>query len=127
LQQPPGRSDVLAIALLRAQGDLFSAPRMPWTWICFILLILALLALDLFVLHRKAHIVGVKEALGWSAFWISLGLLFSVFVYFGYQHHWLGLGLTHDGQIKVDPVDHVKLEGHKAAVKFLTATSSRRA
>ena len=35
----------------------------------------ALLALDLGVFHRKAHVVGVKEALGWSAVWIALGLL----------------------------------------------------
>jgi tellurite resistance protein TerC len=92
----------------------------PWMWIGFILLILGLLALDLGVLNRKAHVIGVKEALGWSAFWISLALAFSVFVYFGYQKHWLGLGLAHDGSVKIDPVDHVKLEGHTATVKFLT-------
>src|SRR5215207_4053864 len=93
---------------------------MIWIWIGFVLLILALLALDLGVLNRKAHVIGVKEALGWSAFWISLGLLFSVFVYFGYQKHWLGLGLAHDGTIAIDPVDKVKMEGHTATVKYLT-------
>jgi tellurite resistance protein TerC len=66
---------------------------MLWIWIGFVLLILFLLALDLGVLNRKAHVIGVKEALGWSAFWIALGLLFSTFVYFGYEKHWLGLGL----------------------------------
>ena len=40
--------------------------------------------------------VRVKEALGWSAFWISLGVLFSTFIYFGYENHWLGLGMTVD-------------------------------
>jgi tellurite resistance protein TerC len=93
---------------------------MIWIWIGFVVLILALLALDLGVLNRKAHVIGVKEALGWSAFWISLGLLFSVFVYFGYQNHWLGLGMAHDGSIAIDPVDKVKLEGHTATVKYLT-------
>ena len=36
-----------------------------------------MLALDLGVFHRKAHVVGVREALGWSAVWIALGLAFS--------------------------------------------------
>ncbi|MEA2708009.1 MAG: tellurite resistance protein TerC [Phycisphaerales bacterium] len=93
---------------------------MIWIWIGFVLLILSLLALDLGVLNRKAHVIGVKEAIGWSAFWISLGLLFSVFVYFGYQQHWLGLGRAADGTIAIDPVDKVKLEGHTATVKYLT-------
>jgi tellurite resistance protein TerC len=92
---------------------------MIWTWVGFILLILGLLALDLGVLHRKAHVIGVKEALGWSAFWISLALLFSVFVYFGYEHHWVDLGLTSDGHTAMDPVDKTPMHGHTAAVKYI--------
>ena len=34
--------------------------------------------------------------MGWSGFWIGLGLAFAVFIYFGYERHWLGLGLTPD-------------------------------
>jgi TerC family integral membrane protein len=70
---------------------------MPFIWIGFIVLILALLALDLGLLNRKPHVIGVKEALGWSAFWISLGLLFSIFVYFAYENHWMGLGMPPAG------------------------------
>ena len=69
---------------------------MIWIWLGFILFILLLLALDLGVFNRKAHVISVKEAVGWSAVWIALGLSFSVFVYFGYEHHWLGLGSTVD-------------------------------
>ena len=36
------------------------------------------------VFHRKAHVVQVKEALVWSAVWITLGLAFVVLVYHGY-------------------------------------------
>ncbi len=54
----------------------------PWLWIGFTLVVLALLALDLGVFHRKAHAVGWREALGWSIFWIALSLLFNVGVYF---------------------------------------------
>jgi tellurite resistance protein TerC len=87
---------------------------MAWIWSGFILLVLSLLALDLGVFHRKAHVVHVKEALGWSAVWIALGLAFSVFVYFGYEHHWLGLG-SH-----VDAVDGTINNGSTATVKYLT-------
>ncbi|MBY0308094.1 MAG: TerC family protein, partial [Phycisphaerales bacterium] len=51
------------------------------------------LALDLGVFHRQAHEVKMKEAVGWSAVWVTLGLAFSVVVYFAYQGRWLGLGL----------------------------------
>jgi tellurite resistance protein TerC len=44
-----------------------------WIWLGFILFVLLMLALDLGVFHRKAHVVRTKEALGWSAVWISLG------------------------------------------------------
>jgi tellurite resistance protein TerC len=87
---------------------------MIWIWVGFVLLILALLALDLGVFHRKAHVVSVREALMWSAVWISLALVFSVFVYFGYENHWLGLGAA------VDPVDGTLNDGTRATVKYLT-------
>jgi len=38
--------------------------------------------LDLFVLNRKAHVIGIGEALKWSALWVSLALAFNVLVYF---------------------------------------------
>ncbi|MEU8276743.1 TerC family protein [Microbispora bryophytorum] len=42
--------------------------------------ILAMLAVDLFA-HRRAHVVGVREALAWSGVWIALGLSFGVVVW----------------------------------------------
>ena len=51
-------------------------------WILFNVFVLAMLALDLGVFHRKAHEVKVKEALAWSAVWIALALLFNVGIYF---------------------------------------------
>ncbi len=57
----------------------------PLLWIGFTLFVLAMLAVDLGVFHRKAHAVGVREAFGWSVFWIALSLLFNglVWVCFG--------------------------------------------
>lgn len=56
-------------------------------WIAFNIFILAMLAIDLGVFHRKAHVVGLREAAIWSALWISLSLLFNagVFVVMGSQ------------------------------------------
>ena len=87
---------------------------MLWIWLGFLAFILVLLALDLGVFHRKAHVVSVREALGWSAVWITLGLLFSAFVYFGYEGHWLGLGTA------VDAVDGSINDGKSATIKYLT-------
>jgi tellurite resistance protein TerC len=87
---------------------------MFWIWAGFIALVLAFLALDLGVFHRKAHVVKTREALGWSAVWIAMGLLFSVFVYFGYEHHWMGMGL------KPDAVDRQINDGSSAAIKYIT-------
>lgn len=51
-------------------------------WIGFNLFVLLMLALDLGVFHRKAHVVKTKEALLWSAVWIAMALLFNLGVYF---------------------------------------------
>lgn len=95
---------------------------MLWlVWTLFIVFVLGLLALDLGVFHRKAHVVSVKEALGWSAVWIALGLSFSVFIYFGYENHWLGLGMTPDAVEKSAefPMGRPN-DGHAAVVKYVT-------
>jgi TerC family integral membrane protein len=53
-----------------------------WLWVGFNLFVLALLALDLGVFHRKAHAVSVREATIWSVIWISLSMLFNLGIYF---------------------------------------------
>jgi tellurite resistance protein TerC len=63
---------------------------MPWYWIAFLGLIVALLALDLGVLNRKAHVPTTREALGWSALWISVGVAFSGVVYLLYEKGLVG-------------------------------------
>lgn len=50
----------------------------PIWWVAFNALILTLLALDLGVFHRRGHAVGVREALTWSAIWVSLAIAFGV-------------------------------------------------
>lgn len=87
---------------------------MIWIWVGFIAFVLFMLALDLGVFHRKSHVVNTKEALSWSAVWILLGLSFSVFVYYAYESHWLGLGMAEDS------VDGMINDGQSATLKYLT-------
>jgi tellurite resistance protein TerC len=56
-------------------------PGQLWQWVGFNAFVLAMLALDLFVLHRKPHAVRFKEAIGWSLFWIALAVLFGIGVW----------------------------------------------
>ena len=48
----------------------------------FVVFIAAILVLDMLVIDRKAHVVSIKEAGTWTAVWIGLALLFSVFLWF---------------------------------------------
>ncbi len=50
-------------------------------WVLFNAFVLAMLAIDLGIFHRKAHEVPVREAAGWTAVWVSLSLIFNFGVY----------------------------------------------
>jgi TerC family integral membrane protein len=53
-----------------------------WFYAGFTVFVLAMLALDLGVFHRKAHAVRPKEAGTWVAVWITLSLLFATLLLF---------------------------------------------
>src|SRR6476620_6693631 len=59
----------------------------PLQWGFFLALIFAMLALDLGVIHRKEHRVGLREAIVWSLLWTLVALLFNAWIYrrFGAQ------------------------------------------
>lgn len=83
-------------------------------WIAFIAFVLLMLALDLGVFHRKAHVVSIKEAFAWSAVWFTMGMAFSVLVYFAYDGQWFGFGTM------ADNVDGLVNSGATATEKYLT-------
>ena len=87
---------------------------MLWMWIGFSLLVIAMLAIDLGVFHRKDHVVSPKEALIWTGVWIAAALAFSLFVYFAYENHWAGLGND------IDDAVGVPTTGKAAVVKYLS-------
>ena len=78
-------------------------------WLLFLALILALLALDLGVFHRRAHTIALPEALRWSIVWTLVALAFGVVVYFIYDRHWFGRGLA----------EPEALTGAQAATQYL--------
>ncbi|MBJ6111422.1 TerC family protein [Hymenobacter sp. BT523] len=53
----------------------------PLFWLAFTAFVIGLLLLDLLVFNRKAHEIKLREALGWSVFWVTLSLGFNVLVY----------------------------------------------
>lgn len=52
-----------------------------WGWVGFNVVVLAILALDLGVLHRRSEKVSLKEAATWSAVWVALSLCFAFAIY----------------------------------------------
>jgi tellurite resistance protein TerC len=78
-------------------------------WIGFIVLILCLVALDLGVFHRRDREITLRSALGWSSLWISMAMLFMVFVYLLYENNYPWSSL---------PTEH--MDGRSAVMQFLT-------
>lgn len=79
-----------------------------YIWVAFLAFIIAMILLDLGVFHRKAHAISIPEALGWTAFWFALAMVFNVLVYFMYSEG----GLTRPDMA----LEH--LTGKEAALKF---------
>jgi tellurite resistance protein TerC len=58
-----------------------TSPGEPLSWVVFGVVVGGMLALDLGVFHRKAHVVRGREAAIWSLVWIALALAFNLGVY----------------------------------------------
>lgn len=54
-----------------------------WFYAGFLALVLLLLAIDLGVFHREAHVVSFRESLSWSVVWVTVALLFN-YAFFRY-------------------------------------------
>jgi tellurite resistance protein TerC len=85
-------------------------------WIAFIVVVLVLMALDLGVLHREAHVIGIREALIRTAGWVSLALCFNVLVYFMYKHNWFDVARHMTGP----DGEPITISGRAAAIDFFT-------
>ena len=63
---------------------LFPFAEYWWFYAVFLVFVLVMLALDLGVFNRKAHVVSFKEASIWSVVWVTLALIFC-FVFYQYS------------------------------------------
>lgn len=52
-----------------------------WYYAAFTIFVLAMLAIDLGVFHRREHAVSAREAARWSVVWVTLALIFNVLLY----------------------------------------------
>jgi tellurite resistance protein TerC len=66
---------------MESSVQLFPFADYWWFYIAFTGLVLVLLALDLGVFHRRARVVSMREATGWTIFWIALSLAFNFLFY----------------------------------------------
>lgn len=51
-----------------------------WVWAAVLGFIVVMLGVDLFA-HRRAHVIGVREAAAWSGVWVAFGVAFGVIVW----------------------------------------------
>jgi tellurite resistance protein TerC len=60
---------------------LFPFAEYWWFYAGFLALVLVLLAIDLGIFHREAHVVAFRESLAWSVVWVSIALVFNYAFY----------------------------------------------
>lgn len=53
-----------------------------WPWVVFNAAVIVVLAIDLGLFNRKAHVVSVREAAAWSTVWVTLALAFAAAVFY---------------------------------------------
>ena len=83
-----------------------------FAWIFFLLLVIALLALDLGVFNKTNHEISTSEALKMTLLWIVCALIFAGVLVVAYQHDWFELlSSTSDSSIH---------NGYDAGLKYIT-------
>jgi len=92
-----------------------------WLYAGFVAFVLVMLALDLGVLNRGAHVFSAKRALAFTGVTIVLALGFGGFVYWAYDNDFAGLG-TQFKQLEATEPGHVAAE--RAASQAATAATS---
>jgi tellurite resistance protein TerC len=83
-----------------------------WMWVLFIGIVIALLAFDLGILNKEDKEIGVSESLKLSALYITLGVLFSGFVWWSFNYQLAGAAAGEAAGM---------LPGFEAAKLYLTA------
>lgn len=105
--------------MIEIEGDfgmmLFPFYDYWWFYVGFTIFVLAILALDLGVFHKKAHEVGFKEASIWTTIWIGLALVFNYLFYLYALYRFS----THDRYTSI-PGFEPDAQAKISALEFLT-------
>lgn len=85
-----------------------------WFYLAFTVFVIGLLALDLGVFHRKAHVVSFKEATIWTCVWVTLALAFNALLY--YYARW---SFSRNEALLAIPGFDAQKEAARVALEFL--------
>jgi tellurite resistance protein TerC len=85
-----------------------------WFYAAFLALVCVLLALDLGIFHRRAHVVSLKEAAAWTVVWVALAMAFLGGFYLFMLHR-----LPHDPRLQAIPGFDAGKAAHLGALEFL--------
>jgi TerC family integral membrane protein len=94
--------------------QLFPFAEYWWFYAAFLLLVLVLLAVDLGVFHREPHRVSMREAGAWCLVWVSLALVFDVFLYAFMRQRFAS-----DPRLLATPLFDAAAAAHRSALEFL--------
>lgn len=85
-----------------------------FVWFGFLALFFGLLILDLSILHRESTTLSVRQALFWTAVWVSVAMSYALVIYGLYEYRWLGFepgpGVASGGDAVVQYVTGYLLE-----------------
>ncbi len=95
--------------------SLFPLIEYWWFYLAFVVFVLAVLAMDLGVFHKKAHEVSVREAGVWTAVWIGLAIVFN----FAFYQYCLWK-FSVDERLLAIPGFDPALAARQSALEFLT-------
>lgn len=96
-------------------AHLFPFAEYLWLYGLFTGLVLLVLAVDLGVFHRRAHVVSFREAAAWSTAWITLSLLINFALY-----HYCLWKFPQDPRLAALPGFHAAAAARQVALEFLT-------
>jgi tellurite resistance protein TerC len=94
--------------------ELFPLSDYWWLYLAFTGFVLAVLALDLGVFHRKAHAVSFREAAIWSVVWVTLALAFDLLLY-----HYSAWQFSRDPRLMAIPGFDPNAAAWSTALEFL--------
>jgi len=94
--------------------QLFPFAQYWWFYVAFTGLVIGLLALDLGVFHRRAHVVSIREATAWTGFWIALSLIFNYLFY-----RYMLVAFASDPRLRAVPGFDAAVAAHQAGLEFL--------